>query len=51
MDNIKLTENAVYVVKNGKLELVDMPKSGFGKTILNWQDGKVISKEISYTIR
>ncbi len=51
MANNKLTENDVYIVKDGKLELVDRPKTGFGKTIINWQDNKPVSLEISYTIR
>lgn len=51
MSNSELKENTVYIVNKGKLEPVDKPKTGFGKTVINWQDNKVVSMEISYTVR
>jgi len=49
--NIKLDENAVYIVKNGELEKVEVPLTGFGKQTINWQDGKLQHYEVSYTKR
>lgn len=51
MAEIKLNENAVYIVKNGELEKVDPPETGFGRQTINWQDGKLIHYEVSYTKR
>lgn len=48
---INLDENAVYRVKDGKLEKVDKPVHGFGKQIITWQDDKPVVCEISYTQR
>jgi len=46
---INLLENAVYKVKDGQLEKVDMPGDGFGKQVITWQNGKPIHYEVSYT--
>ena len=46
---ISLMENAVYRVKDGKLDVVDVPGSGFGKQVIMWQDGKPERYEVSYT--
>lgn len=45
----KLIENSIYIVRNGKIELVDKPEGGYGKTIIHWQDGKPILQEVHYT--
>lgn len=42
-------EGSVFIVKNGKIEVIDKPKTGFGKTIIHWQNGKATSQEIIYT--
>ena len=49
--NNNLKENTVYVVRDGKLKQMDKPKTGFGKTIIHWQDDKIVSTEINYTIK
>ncbi|SFM35350.1 DUF3954 domain-containing protein [Salibacterium qingdaonense] len=46
---IDLTENAVYKVRNGVIESVDIPGDGFGKQIITWQDGKPEGYKIEYT--
>lgn len=46
---IDLTENAIYRVKDGILEKLDTPSSGYGKQVINWQNGKPIYYEVSYT--
>lgn len=51
MDLTKLQENTLYIYKNSCLEIVDKPVTGFGKTIVHWQDDKPISQEIVYTKR
>lgn len=51
MSSKELNEGQLYMVKDGKLEPVEKPKTGFGKTTINWQDGKPVSLEISYTVR
>lgn len=48
---VKLDENAVYRVIDGRIEKVDKPGNGFGKQTITWQDGKPIVCEISYTKR
>lgn len=37
---IDLMKNATYVVKDGKIEIVPIPPSGYGQQIINWQGGK-----------
>ena len=51
MNQTTLQENNVYIYRNGLLELVDKPATGFGKTVIHWQDNKPISQEIMYTKR
>lgn len=46
---IDLMENAVYRVKDGILEKIDVPGNGFGKQTIIWQDGKPTHYEVSYT--
>lgn len=48
---MNLNENTVYIVKDGKLKPMDKPKTGYGKTIIHWQDGKITYTEVSYTIK
>ncbi|MES1046327.1 DUF3954 domain-containing protein [Bacillus sp. Gen3] len=37
---IDLMKNATYIVKDGKIEIVPTPPTGYGKQIINWQGGK-----------
>lgn len=48
-EEVDLNENAVYKVRDGKLEKVDVPGDGFGKQIIHWQNGKPIHYEVIYT--
>lgn len=48
---IDLMENAVYRVKDGRLEKLDVPGDGFGTQTIKWQDGKPLLYEVSYTKR
>ncbi|MCB5238907.1 DUF3954 domain-containing protein [Niallia circulans] len=44
-----MKESELYIVKDGTLKLLDKPASGFGKTVIHWQDGKPITVEVNYT--
>lgn len=48
---VSLKENAVYKVKDGKLEKLDTPPKGYGKQTVFWQDGKPGNVEIWYTCK
>lgn len=37
---IDLMENATYIVKDGQLIVIPKPPKGYGKQIINWNDGK-----------
>ena len=51
MSSNELNEGQIYIVRSGKLEPVEKPRTGFGKTTIHWQDNKPVSMEISYTVR
>lgn len=45
---IDLSQNKIYVVKDGVIEHVEAPGSGFGEHLLSWQHGKVnLIKEVN----
>lgn len=46
---IDLSVDGVYVVCNRKKELIDPPKTGYGKQVVNWYDGKPTISEVTYT--
>lgn len=48
---VDLRENAVYMVKDGRLIKVDIPGDGYGKQVITWQDRKPSHYEVSYTKR
>ena len=48
---IDLKKNAVYIVKDGQLALVDTPTKGFGKQVISWQAGKPSHYEVNYSIK
>lgn len=39
---IDVSENRIYVVKDGRVVPVDPPTSGYGEQTAIWKDGKVI---------
>lgn len=51
MNENKLKDNTLYESDNGKLKEIDKPKTGYGKTVIHWQDNKIVYKEVTYTIR
>jgi Protein of unknown function (DUF3954) len=48
---IDLMKNAVYIVKDGQLVLVDTPMKGYGKQVISWQAGKPSHYEVNYSIK
>ncbi|MGY6209895.1 DUF3954 domain-containing protein [Cytobacillus firmus] len=48
---IDLMKNAVYIVKDGHLVLVDTPPKGYGKQVISWQSGKPSHYELNYSIK
>lgn len=48
---INLREDAVIVVKNGEVQRIPKPDSGFGETSITWQNGKIHAKKVSYTMK
>ncbi|MBD7945105.1 MULTISPECIES: DUF3954 domain-containing protein [Psychrobacillus] len=52
MKNEKLKiEQAVCLIKDGEMELVEKPQYGYGKQIITWQNGKPTHIEIQSTKR
>ena len=47
--DVDLKEDAVLVIKNGKLKKMPKPDSGFGEHVVTWQDGKIHAKKVTYT--
>lgn len=48
---INLAENATYIVKDGRIEVVPVPPTGYGKQTINWQGGKPCNGELVSSIR
>lgn len=46
---VDLSEDALYRVKDGQLEKMDKPASGFGEVVQKWQDNKLGRYEVKYT--
>lgn len=46
-EQIDLYENATYVVKDGKIERLEDPQSGYGKQTVLWQNGKPVVIEVN----
>ncbi|GGE58449.1 DUF3954 domain-containing protein [Priestia taiwanensis] len=39
---IDVSENRIFIVKDGNVEMVEQPSTGFGEHTAVWQNGKVI---------
>lgn len=48
---IKLTENAVYAVRDGELFKVPTPLEGFGKQVIEWEFGKPLKGKSENTFK
>ncbi|MFC0525799.1 DUF3954 domain-containing protein [Pontibacillus salicampi] len=51
IEQIDLSENATYVVKNGALHKLPDPESGHGTQIINWQGGKPCHGKIEQSFK
>ncbi|WP_164214468.1 DUF3954 domain-containing protein [Virgibacillus sp. YIM 98842] len=49
MDKENFKEHTVYIFKDGKLDEVEPPETGFGKLHVNWSNGVITHFEASYT--
>lgn len=49
MTYINLDENAVYIVKDGQLERIDNPPTGYGRQTIIWQNDIPIRIESTYS--
>lgn len=48
---VSLKEDAVLVVKKGELKVVTKPESGFGEHLITWQNGKIHTEKVSFTMK
>jgi len=42
-------ENAIILVKDGKMEQINPPESGYGEHTFTWRNGKVVSEKCTVT--
>lgn len=47
--SINLDENGVYIVKDGQLEKMDPPPTGYGRQTIIWQNDIPIRIESTYS--
>jgi Protein of unknown function (DUF3954) len=48
---IDLLTNATYVVRDGILKQVPQPPDGFGKQIINWENGKPLGGKLESSFK
>jgi len=46
---IDVTNNKIYVVKDGRVIAVEPPASGYGEQVAVWQNGKVDRVDTKFT--
>lgn len=49
--NIEEKEGHIFVVIDGKLEEIPVPKSGFGECNIKWHNGKIVETDESKKTR
>jgi hypothetical protein len=49
--NIEEKEGYIFVVIDGKLEEIPVPKSGFGECNIKWHNGKIVETDESKKTR
>lgn len=45
----KCCNDGLYIVKNGIIKPMEVPKSGYGKSIIHWENGKPTRMETTST--
>lgn len=48
---VDLKEDAVLVIKEGKLKKIPKPDSGYGEQVVTWQNGRIHAEKVSYTLK
>lgn len=48
-EQVDLSVDGLYLVKNGKIEEIERPSSGFGRQSVLWQDGEPVNIEVNQT--
>lgn len=51
LKKINLSTDAVLVIKKKDLKLITKPESGFGEQLITWQDGKIHTEKVSFTMK
>lgn len=46
---VDLRKNGVFIIKDGKMELLETPPQGHGKQTITWANGKPINIENYFT--
>ncbi|PED84330.1 DUF3954 domain-containing protein [Bacillus pseudomycoides] len=46
---IDVTNNKIYIVKDGNVCPIDPPASGYGEQVAIWQNGKVVRVDTKFT--
>lgn len=48
-EEIDMSVDGLYLVKNGKVEAIERPSSGFGKQSVLWQNGEPVNIKVNQT--
>lgn len=49
IEKINLTNNGIFIIIDGKIEILDVPPNGHGKQTVTWSHGKPINIENYFT--
>lgn len=47
--NVDTTEDAVLIVKDGKVIKLDKPLTGYGENVVTWVNERIAADRVSYT--
>lgn len=42
-------KDKVIIISKGQPTVLDKPLAGYGRNIINWQNGEIVSDEVQYT--
>lgn len=48
-EEIDMSVDGLYLVKNGKIEEIERPSSGYGRQSVLWQNGEPVNIEVNQT--
>lgn len=49
IEEVDMSVDGLYLVKNGKIEVIERPSSGYGKQSVLWQNGEPVNIEVNQT--